>query len=249
MIWIIGGTSEASELIKRIKNLNSYILTIATEEGKEFVSSDKLMVGRMNCTEMKDFSIVNNITLIVDLTHPYAKIVSANAKKIAKELKIKYIRYIREITDKRPGAIYLNSYEESYKYLSKVKGTVFFTTGSKNIPGFEKIKRNNRFIYRILPALESIKTCKESGVSIKDIVAILGPFSKDYNKVMFSEYKAIYVVMKDSGVKGGTVDKINACEELGVIPIIIGREKEEGISSLNEIEEIIKKEAREIEKN
>lgn len=241
MIWLIGGTSEARELIEKIKDLDSYIVTIATEEGREFIPTDKIVVGRMVYTEMKDFSITNNITLIVDLTHPYAKIVSANAKKLAKELNIKYLRYVRKRTEKFSEGVFLKSYDEAYEYVSKIKGTVFFTTGSKNIPDFEKIKENNRFIYRILPALESIKICNKSGISIKDIVAILGPFSKEYNKIMFNEYKTDYVVMKDSGAKGGTAEKIRACQELGIIPIVIGREKEEGLNSLDEIEILIRK--------
>lgn len=241
MIWIIGGTSEGREIIERIVDLDSYIATVATVEGKEFISSDKLVVGRMDYEEMKSFSRENNISLIVDLTHPYAKLVSNNAKKLAKEENIKYIRYIRERTIKRSNGIYLTSYEEAYEYLSNISGTVFFTTGSKNIGEFEKIRGNNRFIYRILPALESIKICKENKISIKDIVAILGPFSKEYNKIMFSESHADYVIMKDSGVKGGTLDKIKACEELEIAPIIIGREEEKGIHSLDEIEVIIRK--------
>lgn len=241
MIWIIAGTSEAREIINRIKDLDSYIATIATDGGKEFISSDKVVVGRMDYEEMKDFSIKNNISMIVDLTHPYAVIVSDNAKKLAKNLKIKYIRYIREKTSKTTKGIYLKSYEEAYEYLSKIKGIVFFTTGSKNIEKFEEVKGDNRFIYRILPALESIKKCNTSGVLMKDIVAILGPFSMEYNKIIFNEYKANYVVMKDSGVKGGTVEKIKACEELNISPIIIGREEEEGVNSLDKIEEIIRK--------
>ena len=246
MIWIIGGTSEARELVDRIEDLDFYIVTVATEEGREFISTDKLVVGRMEYNEMKSFSMTHNISLIVDLTHPYAKIVSSNAKKLAKELKIKYIRYVREITSKNSNSIYLKNYEELYEYISGIKATVFFTTGSKNIADFEKLKANNRFIYRVLPALESIKICNECGISIKDIVAVLGPFSKEYNKVMFNEYKADYVVMKDSGIKGGTLEKIRACQELGIITIIIGREKEEGINNLDEIELAIREVARNI---
>ena len=45
--------------------------------------------------------------------------------------------------------------------------------------------------------------------------------------------------MKDSGEEGGTMDKIRACKELDITPIIIGREMEEGVTSLDSIEKII----------
>ena len=245
MIWIIAGTSEARELISRIGDRDSFIATIATEEGLEFISSDNVEVGRMNYREMNEFVIVNNISTIIDMTHPYARVVSENARNLADEIKIKYIRYIRKKTDKTGKigkTVYLKDYEEAYRYISELSGTVFFTTGSKNIGDFEKLRGDNRFVYRVLPALESIKICRSYNISLKDIVAVLGPFSKEYNKAMFYEYKASHVIMKDSGEKGGTLEKIKACEELSIIPVIIGREDEEGIKSLDEIEAIVRKE-------
>ncbi|MDR7855773.1 precorrin-6A reductase [Tissierella sp.] len=240
MIWIIAGTSEAREIIERIKDLDNYIATIATEGGKEFINTHRLIVARMNYEEMMSFCQDRNISLIVDLTHPYAKIVSQYAKKIADKLNIDYIRYVRKKINMARSAIYLNSYEAAYEYLSNISGTVFFTTGSKNIGDFEKVRKGNRFIYRVLPALDSIEECRKYKISMYDIVAVLGPFSTKYNEIMFKEYGVDYVIMKDSGDKGGTIEKIRACEELDIIPIIIGREEEKGIYSLDDIEKIIR---------
>lgn len=240
MIWIIGGTRETRKLVDRIRDIDNYIVTIATDSGREFINTPNLIVGRMNYEEMLRFIDEKGISLIVDLSHPYAKVVTQNAKKAAEYKDIKYIRYIREKTTLETKSIYLNSHEECYNYLTKVKGIVFFTTGSKNIGDFEKVRGNNRFIYRILPAIESIKECKKYGISLKDIVAVLGPFSKDYNKIMFKEYTVDYVVMKDSGREGGTVEKVLACKELGITSIIIGREEEQGLSNMDSIEKIIR---------
>jgi precorrin-6A/cobalt-precorrin-6A reductase len=77
MKWIIGGTSEARKLIERLEDFNNYILTIATEDGKEFFDTDNLFIGRLSRDEMVDFAKDNNIDMIVDLSHPYAKIVSS----------------------------------------------------------------------------------------------------------------------------------------------------------------------------
>lgn len=240
MIWIIGGTSESRRLINRIKDLNNYIVTVATESGEEFFQGTRFYMGRMDYDDMLDFVSKNHISIIVDLSHPYAKVVTENARKVAKEKNIKYIRYIRNKVIHNSKGIYLKSYEETYDYIAKIKGTVFFTTGSKNIGDFEKVRGENRFIYRILPALESIKICKKNDIKLKDIVAVLGPFSVEYNKIMFNEYDADYVVMKDSGKEGGTLDKIRACEELAITPIIIGRKTEDGFHSLDSIEKIIR---------
>ena len=57
---------------------------------------------------------------------------------------------------------------------------------------------------------------------------------------MFKEYGANYVIMKDSGSTGGTMEKLKACKELGITPIIIDREEEQGINTLEELENIIR---------
>lgn len=244
MIWIIGGTSEARRLVNKIGDIEDFIITSATESERQFIDSPKLIIGRMNLDEMLEFVEDRNIELIVDLSHPYAKIVSKNAKKVSNMKNIKYIRYIRSQTEIPSWAVYLKSYDECISYLKNISGTVFFTTGSKNIGDFEKIRGQNRFIYRILPALESIEECRKYNVHMKDIVAMLGPFSTKFNKSIFHEYDADYVVMKDSGKSGGTLERINACKELGITPIIIGRTEESGIENLEEIEKLIRKYSR-----
>lgn len=240
MIWIIGGTSEASELVDRIEDIDNFVITSATESEKQFIDSPKLLVGRMNLDEMIGFVEDKNIELIVDLSHPYAKIVSKNVKEVSKIKNIKYIRYLRKETKIPSWAVRLKNYDECISYLKTVSGTVFFTTGSKNIGDFEKIRGKNKFVYRVLPALESIEECKNHNVHMRDIVAILGPFSVEFNKAMFSGYNADYVVMKDSGKNGGTLERIEACKELDILPIVIGRYEEKGIDDLKEIERLIR---------
>lgn len=239
MIWIIGGTSEARELVDRLKTKVNYIVTIATEGGKEFLDSENVYVGRLKKEEMSQFATQRDVSAIVDLSHPYAQIVSKNAKEISDELGIEYLRFVRSKSNHSTDVISLSSYEECYNYLEGIEGTVFFTTGSKNIGDFEKVKGNNRFIYRILPAYESIMECRKFDIKMENIVALLGPFSLEFNKSMFYEYGADYVIMKDSGTKGGTMEKLNACKELGIRAVIIDRDKEDGFYSLDALEEII----------
>lgn len=222
--------------------MDNFIVSLATDSGKDFIHSPKLITGRMDYEDMLDFVIENRVSLIVDLTHPYAKMVTHNAKRVAAKKGIDYVRYVRRKVIPESKGIYLKNYQEAFAYISKLKEkTVFFTTGSKNIGDFERVRGENRFIYRILPALESLEICRKYNINLRDIVAVLGPFSKELNKAMFKEYQADYVVMKDSGQEGGSLEKIKACQELGITPIIIGREMEEGYDNLDEIEEIIRR--------
>ena len=44
MIWIIGGTSEARELIDKLGDRTDYIATIATEGGSEFLNTQNIYI-------------------------------------------------------------------------------------------------------------------------------------------------------------------------------------------------------------
>ncbi len=70
MIWIIGGTSESRELVDRIRDLDEFLISSATEAGREFIDSDNLIVGRMSYEEMLKFVEDNNISIIINLATP-----------------------------------------------------------------------------------------------------------------------------------------------------------------------------------
>lgn len=239
MIWIIGGTSETSELLPKIRPIGEYIVTVATYSGREVLKDDNVVVSRLTAEEMIGFIKNNNITKIVDMSHPYAVEVTKNAKNAAQLCGVKYIRYLRDGSELKDAMLF-PSLEECREFIRNIRGCVFFTTGIKNIRDFEEARGSNRFVYRVLPTVFSIEECVKNNIEMKDIVAILGPVSEELNIVMFREYGADFVVMKDSGERGGTREKISACRALGITPIVIGRQKETGISSLEELVEMIK---------
>lgn len=235
MIWIIGGTGETLSFIERLENSFSYVVTVATYAGKEVLPGKNVVVGRMDSSEMDCFLKVHCIDCVVDLSHPFAVEVSRNAKDVARKNHIPYFRYLRKESD-ISGGVCFDNFEMLTEYLKNIKGTVFFTTGIKNITDFEKVKGGNRFVYRITPTRFAIDACLQNKIEMKDIVAMLGPFSLAMNKAMFDEFGANYIVMKNSGKEGGTEDKMAACRMLAITPLLIGRlENEEGYSTFDDI--------------
>lgn len=234
MIWIIGGTAETHELIEKLKGKREYIITVATSSGKEVLEDDRVIASRLNLEEMLFFIKDNKIKTVIDMSHPYAVEVSKNAREACKICNVYYLRYLRESAN-TDGSLVFPSINSCMDFLKIINGCVFFTTGSKNINNFEKVRGENRFIYRVLPSIESINECVKHGLRMQDIVAILGPVSYELNIAMFKEYGADYVVMKDSGIKGGTEEKIEACKKLGITPIVIGRVDEIGFDSIDKL--------------
>ncbi len=239
MIWIIGGTSETKHLISRLKGKREFVATVATYSGAEVLQEQQAIVGRMDYSAMVQFIKGKSIVTIVDMSHPYATEVSENAKAAGAATGAAYIRFVRK-NSAMEDCVFVESVEKCASYLEDVKGCVFFTTGIKNIKDFEKVRGANRFIYRVLPSVFSIQECVQRGIRMEDIIAILGPVSEAMNYQMFKDYKADYVIMKDSGKEGGTLDKINACKKLGITPIVILRQSaEKGIEDLDELIKVL----------
>jgi precorrin-6A/cobalt-precorrin-6A reductase len=239
LIWIIGGTSEARELTDRLKGKREYVVTVATYSGAEVLQAHQPIIGRLGYAEMLKLINDKSVDTVVDMSHPYATEVSRNAKAACAETGAAYIRFVRSSSG-LDDCMLVESIEKCASYLETVKGCVFFTTGIKNIKDFERVRGQNRFVYRVLPSVFSIQECMDKGIRMEDIIAILGPVSEELNYQMFKEYKAEYVVMKDSGKAGGTRDKINACKRLGITPIVILRKyKERGIEDMDELLSIL----------
>ncbi|HZH93053.1 MAG TPA: precorrin-6A reductase [Tissierellaceae bacterium] len=232
MIWVIGGTSEAREFINLFENREILIVTVATEDGRRVLSGANIITGRLDFQSMIHFIREHRIRILVDLSHPYAIEVSNNAEMAAAAEGIPYLGFSRGKTEWFKEAIYLDSFDSCLEKVREMEGTFFFTTGVKTLPDFEKIRGSNRFVHRIIPSQESLGICLDNKVGLNNIVALLGPFSRELNRELFKEYEVDYVVMKDSGIRGGTKEKLLACRDLGIVPLVIGRQEKEGYTDL-----------------
>jgi len=239
MLWIIGGTSETRRFIEEIRGQLTYVITVATESGRAVLpQGEPVVVGRMNAEQMGAFVQEYRISVVADLTHPYAVEVSQNARHACQQLRIPYFRYVRERAEWQ-NAICVKSLEACLDFLQTVSGTVFFTTGSKHLADFQSVRGANRFVFRVLPTIPSLQECVNAQIAMQDIVAIFGVCSEELNAAMFREYQARYVVMKDSGETGGTPEKLRACTRLSITPVVIVRTDEEGISDLNRLAALV----------
>lgn len=233
MIWLIGGTSEAKQFVDKFPMSEKLIVSVTTNYGASLIKDCKVKISAMDYEEMKEFVEENNISVIIDMSHPFAEIVTSNAQKIAKDMKIKYLRYIRPTTCKADYSF--KEMKEFEKFSKENKGTYFITVGSKMIGELESIKNKNRFIYRILPMTKSIEICRKYNIKLEDIVCMKGPFSLDMNIAFLKEFSADYMLMKDSGEAGGMEAKLRACEKLGINSVAFTRKSEEGIQDIDEL--------------
>ncbi|MGL5100600.1 MAG: precorrin-6A/cobalt-precorrin-6A reductase, partial [Fusobacteriaceae bacterium] len=98
MIWVIGGTKDSRDFIEMFPEKNLLIATVATEYGEELLKEYgiKTLGKKLSYDEIREFVRDEGIEVVADLSHPYAREISANAIEISKEMNLTYFRYERE---------------------------------------------------------------------------------------------------------------------------------------------------------
>jgi precorrin-6A/cobalt-precorrin-6A reductase len=229
-ILLIGGTSDTNLILEFLVKFSIEILvTVTTDYGYELLFKDKnvrINKGKLDSEKLDNLLKEFNPYLVIDSSHPYATNISNNVIKVCKANNKKYIRYERdEIKIKYNKLFLVNSYEKAANYLKEKNGNILLTIGSNNIDVFTNLIDKERLIVRILPVEKSIIKCRNLGISINNIIAIKGPFSKEFNIEILKQFKIENLVLKNSGKSGGTVEKIEACKELDINIVMIEREQ------------------------
>ncbi|MBR5360612.1 MAG: precorrin-6A reductase [Lachnospiraceae bacterium] len=247
-ILIFGGTSEAHLLSDNLTDKGiAHTLSVATEYGEHILKNTsalrKVITGRMDDRAMADCIISEGYDLIIDATHPYATEVTANIIKAVENVNAKRddntsssgVRAVRLIRDEKSSADAGHSDRKSYVYadvsdaanaLKDTSGNILITTGSKELHTFTGILGRDdieRLFVRVIPSIESIKLCEAAGIETSHIIAMQGPFDKELNKAIISQYDIKHLVTKDSGRSGGIEGKKDAAYECGIALHIIAR--------------------------
>ena len=236
-ILIFAGTVEGRALAEELAGSGIQVhVCVATEYGEKLLpKGDNLSVtsSRLDAEEMKQLMEAEQVSLVIDATHPFAVIVSENIKTACKEAARKYLRLLRDsLQSENEDIIYMDSVDEAVEYLKTVSGNALLTTGSKELEKYTCVPDfKNRFYARVLSTPEVAVQCAELGFEGKNLICMQGPFSEELNYAMLKQIDAKYLVTKESGKAGGYLEKIDACIRAGAKAIVIGRPTdEEGIS-------------------
>ncbi|ARD48120.1 precorrin-6x reductase [Sporosarcina sp. P37] len=231
MILFLAGTSDARALAIHLQSLGySLIATVVTESAAESLQANDIpyQVGRLTVDDMAALIRKNEMTCVVDASHPYAEEASKTAMEAAKLCGIPYVRYERPKENFVSSLITeVESYEDAARLAQTHKGTIMLTTGSKTLEVFADylLRDGIRLICRMLPNAGNMEKCDKLGIKQKDIIAIQGPFSESLNKSLCEQYDVTLMITKESGKVGSVDEKITAALELDIPVILIKRPK------------------------
>ena len=249
-IVIFAGTTEGRRLSEILADAGiAHTVCVATEYGEivmreqtdaeaartkeqPFVSLHR---GRMDREQMEEFLRNEGYEIVVDATHPYARVVTENIQSAVNTLRTTeretqfpiYLRLEREIAetpeaeDPVVSIRYFESNADCAKALENTEGNILLTTGSKELAMYCASGRlHDRLYVRILPGRESLELCMEQGIKGRQILALQGPFSTEMNAAILKQYDIRHMVTKNSGRTGGYQEKLEAAKMLG-IPVYV----------------------------
>ncbi|HEY9832482.1 MAG TPA: precorrin-6A reductase, partial [Stenomitos sp.] len=169
-LWLIGGTSESVPLADAIASLGlTCIVTVTTEAAQKLYPKTprvKVQVGRLETEKLDHFLQQQQITAILDASHPYAVEISQRAIRVAAQQKIPYLRFERPIVDPQANdskIITLDSFETLLAGDYLLQQRVLLTVGYKALPLFQSWQDRSTLFARILPTLTSLEAAIAAG--------------------------------------------------------------------------------------
>ncbi|MDO5850906.1 MAG: precorrin-6A reductase [Methanobacteriaceae archaeon] len=233
-ILVMAGTSDATRIIKFLhEDENNFIIaTTITDYGADIAKKAGANETISKALKIEDFSKLieeKNIELLIDATHPFAKIATQTAIKTTEKTNIKYIRFERPntILPKNKNIIKVKDFQEANitikKLLTKKEDKIMHLAGVMTLPSIVKEIPPEQIIVRVLPNNFSITKTLENQIPPENIIAMQGTYSEKLNKAILEEYNTIGIITKESGNSGGAENKINAALALNKKVILVTR--------------------------
>lgn len=227
-LCVFAGTSEGRQLVKWLASFDGLSVTAcaATEYGGELleqIPGVRVSARRLDAGQMEAFFKEEGFGYVIDATHPYAPIVTENIRRACTADGIRYLRLLRD-GGLPEDCVCVDSTDQAVQWLTRRKETVLLTIGSKELAAYQGLPGfSERYYARVLPVTDSIELCKQAGVPTAHILAMQGPFSKELNEAILHATGAQILVTKQTGIKGGFWEKVEAARAAGAQLLVIGR--------------------------
>ena len=183
-VVIFGGTSEGRELAEYAEAHHIPVLvSVVSGYGESLLRESDLVqvhTGALDEAAMRQFLREAAPKLVLDATHPYARVVTEQVAALCRELAIPYQRILRgSETGKATGqdsgmqedrqdfapVFVVDSVSEAAACLKQDGRPVLLTTGSKELEAFagDPVLRE-RIFARVLPDSQVLKKCEDLGL-------------------------------------------------------------------------------------
>lgn len=218
MILVFGGTTEGRKAVSVLEEAgNPFYYSTKTGEQDVTLHHGMAVAGAMDSEDICNFCREKDIRLLVDAAHPFAKELHHNVAEAAQEMAIPVIRFERIYPPRDPAFTWIDDYSQ----LPSITGTLLATTGVQSISKLKPFENESlRIIYRILRRGSSVRMARKQGAS-EDQLCFYDE-QEDFKAVLTS-LRPNAVIMKESGMSGGFMEKCKAAKTMGTRVIVLRR--------------------------
>lgn len=235
-ILLLGGTTEARELVTRLADLGHEVVSsLAGRVSEPTLPDGEVRVGGFGGPDgLARYLKEEGIDLLVDATHPFAEHITANAHAAAVQTGTAHLLL------RRPGFRIRQEYAvvpDIHAAAEAIEpgSTVFLTIGRQQVAAFVHV--DARFVIR---AIDPPSVLPPHHVLLLD----RGPFALDDEIELMQLHGVDTLVTKDSG-GAATAAKLEAAAQLGMLVIVVARPPvPDGAEVVATVEDVLDRAAR-----
>jgi precorrin-6A/cobalt-precorrin-6A reductase len=236
-LLILGGTSEASSLARRVASEPGIeaILSLAGATANPGFAPIPQRVGGFGGAEgLAAYIARERIGAVVDATHPFASRMSANAVAACRATGTPLIAFTRPPWTRMPGDRWIEvaTIDEAVAALGAEPKTVFLTQGRLQLAAFARAPQHRYIVRAIDPPAEigALPHCK--------LMLARGPFSLADELKLMRDERVTALVTKNSGGLA-TYPKIEAARALDIEVVVLRRPPAPEAETLDDLDAVL----------
>ncbi|WP_062990993.1 cobalt-precorrin-6A reductase [Nocardia anaemiae] len=217
---ILGGTREAREIAHIASGERGFdvVSSLAGRVRDPLLPEGPVRIGGFGGIEgLRKWLADNEITVVIDATHPFAGTMSANAAGAATDLGLPLLHVRRPGWSEQPGDRWIRvpDLDAAAQEVSELGERVFLTIGRQGVAAFAGLTQQWFLIRAIDPPTGALPPHHE-------LILARGPFSPADEQRLLARHRIDVLVTKDSG-GDQTAAKLDAARSAGLPVVVVDR--------------------------
>ena len=218
---MLGGTTEARELARLIAGESRFDGTLSLAGVTRSPGASPLDVrigGFGGAGGLADYLRRNGVDVVVDATHPFASVISANAVAAAAAAGIPCLAVLRPPWEEATGDRWIRvpDVRAAAGALGEAPRSVFLTIGRKDLAPFRDTPRHSYIVRSVDPPPTDLLPPDAT------VIAARGPFALEDEERLLKKHRIDTIVTKNSG-GSATAAKLAAARNRGIPVVMIDR--------------------------
>jgi precorrin-6A/cobalt-precorrin-6A reductase len=220
-ILILGGTTEARQLAERLAARAGLqvTLSLAGRTASPVPHAVPIRIGGFGgAAGLADYLVAERIDALIDATHPYASVISANAATAARRAAVPFVALRRPpwIAVAGDRWIDVSDARAAVDVIGRGRRSVFVALGRSELAPFTAAPQHRYLVRSVEPV--------DPPLPLPDItyVTARGPFTEANDRTLMQAHAIEVVVSKNSG-GSAAYGKIAAARTLGIEVIMLRR--------------------------